>query len=165
MGLCECSAPVLLMAEGGIPPLWREPRGMELLFSSSSGGCAGKRSPLQQLRASSNRGQHRESPCREQLCPAQPAPARDPPHTQPPEQHPTSFPPKKSSQLPLSPVLLCPPSTITSLSLLNFFCLAPRCSADFCAQNNFCSGNSSPSLSTLLQYFSLPFALRDVVEH
>lgn len=80
-----------------------------------------------------------------------------------------------SSILPTPPLWRSPvsfPSSVlfhlpqhSHLPLLHFFCLTPHCSAAFSAQNNFCSGNSSPSLSTLRQYFSLAFALGYVAEH
>lgn len=77
---------------------------------------------------------------------------------------PPPHPPQRSLLSFHSPLLFCLPQH-SHLPLLHFVCLIPHCSAAFSAQNNFCSGNSSPSLSTFLQYFSLAFALGDVVEH
>lgn len=158
MVLCGSSALVLLMAEGGIPHLRR---GMGLLFSHSSGSCAGKRNPLRQLvtapapiaggTGNPSAGSSSAEPSQLLTGILHAAPL-------------SSIPPQSNLLSCPSPLFFCFPRH-NHLSLLNFFCLAPRYSAAFCAQNNFCSGNSSPSLSSLLQYFSLAFALGDVVEH
>lgn len=167
MGLCEDSAP---WQREESPISGGEQRGMMgLLFSCSPGGCAGKRNPLQQLvtvPAPIAGGAGNPFAGSGSLSPAS-SRQGSPPHTQSP---PSSIPPPSPQRNPqgfLSPLFFCvpPAQPLLSLSLLNSFCLAQHCSAAFCAQNNFCSGNSSPSLSALLQYFSLAFALRDVVEH
>lgn len=161
MVLCGSSALVLLMAEGGIPHLRR---GMGLLFSHSSGSCAGKRNPLRQLvtaPAPIAGGTGNPSAGSSSAEPSQLLTGIL--HAAPLSSIPPPSPPEQSSELPLSSVLLSPPAQ-PPLSP-EFLLPRSRCSAAFCAQNNFCSGNSSPSLSSLLQYFSLAFALGDVVEH
>lgn len=157
MVLCECSALVLLVAEGGIPISGGEQGGWSCCFppalvdvqgrgirSSSSSLCQ------HQSRSTGNPFAGSGSAEPSQLLTGIP-------HTHSPLSSTPPLPPPKNPQSFLSPLFFCAP--------LNFFCLTPRCSAAFCAQNNFCSGNSSPSLSALLQYFSLAFALRDVAEH
>jgi len=130
-----------------------ERRGMRLLFTVHAG-----RTPLQRLVASS--GWRRESLCRRSTAEpnswqgTSPGPGELRP-AQPSLEEPLSI---------RSSVLFHLPQH-SHLPLLHFFCLTPHRSAAFSAQNNFCSGNSSPSLSALLQYFSLAFALGYVAEH
>lgn len=136
-----------------MPLLWRGASGVRLLLTVHTG-----RAPLQHLFA--NSGWRRESLYRRSTAEPSSWQGTSP---GPGELRPAQPSPKESLSI-RSSVLFHLPQHI-HLPLLHFFCLAPHRSAAFSAQNNFCSGNSSPSLFALLQYFSLAFAPGYVAEH